>query len=261
MLFKVATWNVNSLRVRLPQVLQWLADTQPDVLALQETKVEDKDFPLAAVQEAGYHVVYAGQKTYNGVALLSKSVPQACATDMPNWADPQRRFLAATIAGVRIINLYVPNGNQVDSDKYQYKLQWLQHLLGYLQQALQDYPRVLVVGDFNIAPADADVHDPRAWQGQVLVSEPERAALQAVLNAGFSDCFRQFTQEEGSYSWWDYRLAGFQRNHGLRIDLILANSSLSRLCTQCLIDKQPRGWERPSDHAPVVSGYRLDEPA
>ena len=254
-LFKVATWNVNSLRVRLPHVLQWLDSEQPDVLALQETKVEDKNFPLEALAETGYHATYAGQKTYNGVAILSKQPVASVLTDIEGLDDPQRRILAVTVAGVRILNLYVPNGSSVDSDKYQYKLSWLQQMTQHIQHEQAQHDRMIVLGDFNIAPADVDVHDPAAWEGQVLVSDKERDALQGILAAGFVDSFRQFEQAEASYSWWDYRAAGFRRNRGLRIDLVLSSAALAEQCVECSIDKQPRALERPSDHAPVFAVY------
>ena len=256
-MFKVASWNVNSLRVRLPQVLQWLADVQPDVLALQETKVVDADFPLEALQEAGYCATYAGQKTYNGVAILSKQPAQAVMTDLPTLDDEQRRILVATVDGVRIVNLYVPNGASVDSDKYQYKLNWLASVTKYLRSELAEHERLIVLGDFNIAPEDADVYDPIGWQGQVLVSDPERAALAEMMGLGLQDVFRDFEQAEASYSWWDYRQANFRRNRGLRIDLILSSEVLAQSCQACKIDKVPRGWERPSDHAPVIASYQL----
>lgn len=248
---KIATWNVNSLRVRLPQVLQWLAAAQPDVLALQETKTVDEQFPLAELQAAGYTAVFAGQKTYNGVAILSKTPAVEVTSDIPTLDDPQRRILAATINGVRVVNLYVVNGAEVGSDKYAYKLDWLAKVTAWLQQQVVEYPKLVVLGDFNIAPDDRDVHDPAAWAGKILCSDAERRALQEIQALGLRDVFRQFAQPESSFSWWDYRAGGFRRNLGLRIDLILVSEALS--CTACLIDREPRTWEKPSDHAPVVA--------
>ncbi len=252
---KIATWNVNSLRVRLPHVLQWLAATQPDILAIQETKTLDAQFPLAELTAAGYQAVFAGQKTYNGVAILSKSPATDVVTDIPGLDDPQRRILAATVGGVRVVNLYVVNGSEVGSDKYAYKLDWLAKVTAWLQQQAAHYPRLVVLGDFNIAPEDRDVHDPVAWGDGILCSPPERAALQAIQALGLRDTFRQFEQAEKSFSWWDYRAGGFRRNHGLRIDLILASPALAASCQSCVIDREPRTWEKPSDHTPVVAEF------
>lgn len=252
---KIATWNVNSLRVRLPHVLQWLAATQPDVLAIQETKTVDEQFPLADIEATGYKAVFAGQKTYNGVAILSKTEATDVVTDIPGLDDPQRRILAATIAGVRVVNLYVVNGSEVGSEKYAYKLDWLAKVTAWLREQASQYPQLLVLGDFNIAPEDRDVHDPAAWQGQILCSEAERSALQAIHALGLSDTFRQFEQVEKSFSWWDYRGGGFRRNLGLRIDLILASKPLADACQTCVIDREPRTWEKPSDHTPVVAEF------
>jgi exodeoxyribonuclease-3 len=257
MTFKIATWNVNSLRVRLPHVLTWLADEKPDVLALQETKLTDPDFPTEALQQAGYHAVFSGQKTYNGVAVLSRLPATDVLTDLPNQQDPQRRVLGVTIGKLRVLNLYVPNGESVTSDKYRYKLGWLDNLTTFLMAELKKHPNMVVLGDFNIAPEDQDVHDPAVWQGQVLFSEPERTAFQTILQLGFSDCFRLQAQPEKSFSWWDYRLNAFKRNLGLRIDHILASAPLASHFMRCDIDKAPRGWERPSDHAPVMAVFKL----
>lgn len=249
---KIATWNVNSVRVRLTHLLAWLQQQQPDVLALQETKVTDELFPLADIQAAGYHACFAGQKTYNGVALLTRQpITDSPLTDFPNLADPQRRILGALVGDVYVLNLYVPNGSSVDSEKYQYKLHWLAALQQTVQDLLQHHAQVIVLGDFNIAPTDEDVHDPQKWAGKVLVSPAERAALQELLNLGLHDCFRRFPQPENSFSWWDYRGAGYRRNQGLRIDLLLASSALADRCQQCGIDTEPRAKEQPSDHAPV----------
>jgi exodeoxyribonuclease-3 len=254
---KIATWNVNSLNVRLPQVLAWLAAEQPDVLALQETKLVDEKFPRADIEAAGYRAVYAGQKTYNGVAILSRAPAQEPVTDIPGLDDAQRRVLAATLDGVRVLNLYVPNGESVESDKYRYKLDWLAKLTDWIRTELSEHPRLVVLGDFNIAPEPPDVHDPKQWEGHVLFSEPERAAFQQLLAAGLCDTFRLFEQPEKSFSWWDYRMQGFRRNHGLRIDHILASDALCKLCESSRIDKGPRAHERPSDHAPVMAEFNI----
>lgn len=252
---RIATWNVNSLRVRLEHVLDWLEQDKVDVLALQETKTKDPDFPVAAFAERGFEVSYSGQPTYNGVAIVSRRPMTDVLTDIPQLEDPQRRILAATIDGVRIYNLYVPNGQSVDSDKYQYKLGWLEALHSQIAGEVRQHEKCILLGDFNIAPEDRDCHDPEAWQGKVLCSEPERDALQKLLQLGFSDVFRQFEQEDESYSWWDYRAAGFRRNLGLRIDLILASTPLAASCLRCEIDKEPRKLERPSDHTPVFAEF------
>ena len=252
---KIATWNVNSLRVRLPHVLQWLAAAQPDVLAIQETKTVDEQFPVAELEAAGYSAVFAGQKTYNGVAILSKSPATEVVTGIPGLDDPQRRILAATLDGVRVVNLYVVNGAEVGSDKYAYKLDWLAKVTAWLQQQAATYPKLVVLGDFNIAPQDRDVHDPAAWGEGILCSPPERAALQTIQALGLQDTFRLFEQAEKSFSWWDYRAGGFRRNHGLRIDLILASQALVAVCQSCVIEREPRTWEKPSDHTPVVAVF------
>jgi exodeoxyribonuclease-3 len=251
---KIATWNVNSLNIRLQHVLQWLSEHQPDVLALQETKVLDDKFPIEAIHEAGYQVVFSGQKTYNGVAILSKKTASDIVTDFPSFTDPQRRILGATINDVRVLNLYVPNGSSVGSEKYAYKLDWLAHLEDYVEQEITKYDKFVMLGDFNIAPADLDVHDPAAWRDAVLCSQKERAALEAILELGMIDVFRE-KHDDAQYSWWDYRQAAFRRNLGLRIDLILANATYAEQCKQILIDTAPRKLERPSDHAPVVASF------
>lgn len=248
---KVATWNVNSLKVRLPQVLEWLAAQQPHVLCVQETKTEDANFPAAEIQQAGYQVIYSGQKTYNGVAIISKQAATDVQLGIPGFVDEQKRVIAATIEGVRIVCVYVPNGQSVDSDKYQYKLSWLKALQSWLGNELTGHPRLALLGDYNIAPEDRDVHDPAAWVGNVLVSEPERAAFRCLQQSGLRDAFRLFEQEDKSFSWWDYRMMGFRRNKGLRIDHILLSPALN--CLSCTIDRAPRKLERPSDHTPVVA--------
>lgn len=248
---KLATWNVNSLKVRLPHVLDWLQSAGPDVLCLQETKMEDKVFPAAALQEAGYQVAFSGQKTYNGVAILSRQPMVDVVTALPGLQDEQKRLLAATIDGVRIVCVYIPNGQSLDSEKYPYKLSWLAALTDFLRAEMAQYPRLALLGDYNIAPEDRDVHDPAAWAGQVLVSEPERAAFAGFLALGLKDAFRLFEQEDKAFSWWDYRMNAFRRNLGLRIDHILLSEALAGGCTACAIDKAPRKLERPSDHTPV----------
>jgi exodeoxyribonuclease-3 len=254
---KIATWNVNSLKVRLPHVLDWLESEQPDVLCLQETKLTDENFPADDIRAAGYEVVYSGQKTYNGVATISRSAATEVITDVPGLDDPQRRILGTTIDGVRVLNLYVVNGQEVGSEKFDHKLHWLSKVTDYIGTQLRDHERFIVLGDFNIAPADEDVHDPEAWHERILCSTPERVALGRMLGLGLQDTFRLFPQEEKSFSWWDYRAAAFRRNMGLRIDLILASQSLAENCTACHIDKAPRRLERPSDHTPVVAEFSL----
>lgn len=249
---KFATWNVNSLNVRLPHVLDWLRDNQPDVLCLQETKQEDSKFPYAALLEAGYQAIHSGQKTYNGVAILSRHMLSEPLLGIPDFADEQKRVIAATLGDVRVVCAYFPNGQSVGSEKYLYKLSWLEAFTAWLQQELVKHPRLVLLGDYNIAPEDRDVHDPKAWIGQVLVSEPERAAFQKLIGLGLHDSFRLFEQAEASFSWWDYRMAGFRRNLGLRIDHILVSSALVQGCQSCSIDVAPRRLERPSDHTVVV---------
>ncbi len=252
---KIATWNVNSLKVRLPQVLGWLASEQPDVLAIQETKLADDQFPRRAFEEAGWHVTFSGQKTYNGVALVARRPPQDIVTDIAGLDDPERRILGATVHGVRLCNLYVPNGAEVGSDKYAYKLRWLEAAREHLAGERQRHDRLLLLGDFNIAPADADVHDPEALAGQIHCSEAERRALTRLTQLGFSDAFRLFDQPARAFSWWDYRANAFRRDLGLRIDLVLASERLAAACRGCRIDVAPRRNDRPSDHAPVVAEF------
>jgi exodeoxyribonuclease-3 len=249
---KLATWNVNSLKVRLPQVLDWLAANPVEVLCLQETKQQDGDFPYAELQAAGYHSAFSGQKTYNGVAILSREQAGEVQTGIPDFPDEQKRVIAATVGAVRVVCVYVPNGQSVDSDKYQYKLKWLAALRGWLEQELKRHPQLALLGDYNIAPEDRDVYDPAAWQGNVLVSEPERQEFRKLLQLGLRDSFRLFEQPDKSYSWWDYRMMAFRRNLGLRIDHILVSEALAAQCRSCMIDKTPRKLERPSDHTPVV---------
>jgi exodeoxyribonuclease-3 len=253
---KIASWNVNSIRVRAGQVRSWLESAQPDVLALQEIKVPTPDFPRAEFEPLGYCCTVDGQKTYNGVALLSRTPPAEVSCGLPNFTDNQKRVLAASYDGLRVVNLYVPNGQAVDSDKYHYKLKWLDALRDWLREELKRHPRIAVVGDFNIAPEDRDVHDPDEWRGQVLCSEPERDKLRALLGLGFVDVFRRFEQPEKVYSWWDYRAAAFRRNRGLRIDLVLASPALAANCAASGIDPEPRRLEQPSDHAPVWATFQ-----
>ena len=252
---KIATWNVNSLRVRLAHVLAWLQQHGPDLLCLQETKIIDAEFPAEEFRKIGYETAYAGQKTYNGVANISRLGAQEIQIGLPNMEDPQRRVLAATYGDTRIINVYVPNGSAVGSEKYIYKLAWLKQLAGYLQTQLKDYKKLIVLGDFNIAPEDRDVHDPAAWLGEVLVSEEERRAFRELIALGLTDLFRNFPQEEKCFSWWDYRMGAFRRNMGLRIDHILCSQALIKPCTACYIDKEPRRLERPADHTPVIAEF------
>ncbi len=254
---KIATWNVNSLKVRLEHVKDWLRSTEPDVLVLQEIKQVTEDFAADEFAAMNYSAIASGQKTYNGVAVIARTAPEDPVTDFPGFEDPQRRILAVTIGNVRVVNLYVPNGSSLDSDKYQYKLRWLDALKEFLQAELAAHEHVVVLGDFNIAPADNDVWDPEKWGEDVLCSPPERAALREILDLGFVDVFRKFVPEEKVFSWWDYRAAAFRRNAGLRIDLILASLGLAESSTDSYIDREPRTWERPSDHTPVVAEFHV----
>ncbi|MGB6106171.1 MAG: exodeoxyribonuclease III [Pusillimonas sp.] len=254
---KLATWNINSLKVRLPQVLDWLETSPVDALCLQELKLANDKFPLEAFTEAGYQASWAGQKTYNGVAVITKAECGDIQRNLPDFDDHQQRIIAVTlpspIGDVRVISAYCPNGQAVGSDKYEYKLKWFKALHGWLQQELQRYPRLAILGDYNVAPKDEDVHDPQKWVGDVLVSEPERAAFDALLALGLTDAFREFSQEEKSFTWWDYRRFAFRRNAGLRIDHVLLSDALLPYCAACVIDKAPRANEQPSDHTPVVA--------
>ena len=250
---RIATWNVNSLKVRLPQVLDWLAKYRPDALCLQELKLEDANFPEAAIQAAGYSAAFSGQKTYNGVAILSREPAANIVCGIAGFDDPQRRVISADVGGLRLVCAYVPNGQSPDSDKYRYKLNWLAAFATWLGGELAAHARVAVLGDYNIAPEDRDVHDPKAWEGHVLVSPRERDAFRRLIDLVLRDSFRLFEQPEKSYTWWDYRMNGFKRNLGLRIDHILLGRSLAANCAGCSIDLEPRRHERPSDHAPVVA--------
>lgn len=253
---KIATWNVNSLKVRLPHLLQWLEANPVDVVCLQETKLTDDKFPVAALNVAGYEVAFTGQKTYNGVAILSRLPITDVQKNNPLFDDPQQRIVAATIGGIRFVCAYVPNGQALDSDKFVYKMAWLAALRDWLTAELVLHPQLAVLGDYNIAPEDRDVHDPVEWAGGIHVSPAERAALGTLAALGLQDAFRLFEQPEKSFSWWDYRMMGFRRNRGLRIDHILLSPALAAVCSACVIDRDPRKWEQPSDHTPVVATLR-----
>ncbi len=250
---KFSSWNINSLKVRLPQVIDWLDLNQPHIMCLQETKLQDEQFPVDEIAKAGYHAIFSGQKTYNGVALLSRvSNGTDLCTALPGLNDPQKRLIAATYDDIRVICVYVPNGERVDSEKYSYKLEWLKALINFLQEERKRYSKVMLLGDFNIAPADSDVYDPSAWEEKILCSTPERKVFQQLLGMGLVDSFRLFTQPTGIYTWWDYRMMGFRRNHGLRIDHILISTEIAAACKRCWVDIAPRKHERPSDHAPIT---------
>jgi exodeoxyribonuclease-3 len=254
---KIATWNVNSMNVRQAHVIEWLQSNDPDVLVLQEIKQVSEKFPVDELQSIGYHSIASGQKTYNGVAVISKTPASDPVTDFPDLEDPQRRILASTVGDVRVIDLYIPNGSEVGSDKYEYKLGWLASLRRFLEAEIQKYEKLVVLGDFNIAPADEDVHDPEKWGEAILCSPAERKALRDLLDLGLTDVFRKFDHPEKTFSWWDYRAAGFRRNAGLRIDLILTSDVMTEHCTASYVDKEPRAWERPSDHTPVVAEFEF----
>jgi len=245
----IVTWNVNSLNVRLPHVLRYLDEHAPDILALQETKLPDEKFPQAEIEAAGYRVCFSGQKTYNGVAILSRVAPEEVTAGIPRFDDPQRRMLAATIHGVRIIDVYIPNGQEVDSRKYVYKFQWLAAFNAFLKQEMEGHDKLVVLGDFNIAPADIDIYNPKRWAGKIMCSDAERDQFRAFLHLGLTDTVRALHPGEGMYSWWDYRLKAFQRGWGLRIDHVLATSAVVAISAGVHSDE--RGLERPSDHAPV----------
>lgn len=254
---KIATWNVNSLRVRLPHLLDWLAVAQPDVIGLQELKCVDEKFPFAELEAVGYHAAANGQKTYNGVAILSRHPIEDISRDIPGFEDEQKRVIAATVNGVRMIDVYVVNGQDLGTEKYAYKLRWLEALKAYVAEEMKKHPKLVVVGDFNIAPTGDDTHDPAIWEGKILCSEPERAALRGLIDLGLKDSFRLFEQAPGTFTWWDYRMAGFRRNLGLRIDHVLASHALADVCRSCVVDLAPRRLERPSDHAPVIADFEL----
>ena len=249
---KIASWNVNSLNVRMPHMEQWLRETQPDVVALQETKLEDGRFPDTALAALGYRSVFAGQKTYNGVAILSRDAAQDVQVGIPGFEDEQKRVIAATVGDLRIVDLYVVNGQDVGTDKYAYKLRWLEAVHAWVEAEMARYPELVVMGDFNIAPDARDVHDPLVWnENHILTSTAERGALNKLLQLGLHDAFRLHNDEGGIFSWWDYRAAGFRRNLGLRIDLTLVSDALKARALASGIDREPRTWERPSDHAPA----------
>jgi len=255
---KVATWNVNSLNVRLPHLLDWLERERPDVVCLQETKVEDPKFPAAALEAAGYGSAFAGQKTYNGVAILSRQPLTDVRLGIPSLEDDQRRVVSAGAGDIRVVCAYVPNGQAVGTEKYEYKLKWLRAFADWLRAELAAHPNLVVLGDYNVAPEDRDVHDPVAWEGKVLFSKPEREAFGNLTGLGLKDAFRLFEQPERSFTWWDYRMNAFRRKMGMRIDHILLSEELAKLCTACTIDIEPRRNERPSDHAPVIAQLNLE---
>ena len=258
-MLKLATWNVNSVSARLPLVLKWLDAARPDVLCLQETKCTDDKFPADAFAELGYQSATFGQRTYNGVAILSRSPCEDVQRGFPDEQDESAhaRLLAVTVAGgVRVVNVYIPNGAFVGSDKYRFKLEWMQRLRDFFDAHYETSQSVVVCGDFNVAPEERDVHDPQLWQGRILFSKRERAALDQIKKWGFVDAFRLHTEEGGHFSWWDYRAGSFRRNAGLRIDHVWVSPPLAALCTASWIDKEPRGWERPSDHTPVVVDFK-----
>jgi exodeoxyribonuclease-3 len=254
---KLATWNVNSLKVRLPHLRDWLAHAQPDVVCLQETKLEDAVFPRAEIEKAGYAACFYGQKTYNGVAILSRLGLEDVQAGIGGYADDHRRVLSASVRGVRVVCAYVPNGQAVGTNKYEYKLQWLAEFARWLGEELRAHEQLAVLGDYNVAPEPVDVHNPKRWAGQVLFSEPERAAFRRLVALGLEDAFRLFPQKERSFTWWDYRLNAFQKDMGLRIDHILVSRALAARCRACWIDLEPRRLERPSDHAPVIADFDL----
>ena len=248
---KLATWNVNSLAVRLPQLLDWLAAHQPDAIVLQETKLTDDKFPHTEVEAAGYRAQWFGQKTYNGVALLSKNEASNVVRNIPHFTDDLARVITATVDGVRIVGGYFPNGQAPGTDKFEYKMQWLRGLRDWLRAELAAHPKLVLLGDFNIAPEDRDVHDPVAWAGQIHCTPEEREHFRQLCALGLVDAFRLFEQPPKSWSWWDYRNLAFRKNQGLRIDIILVSEALKGSVRECVIDKLPRKNERPSDHAPV----------
>ena len=256
--FKVASWNVNSIRSRLTHILDWLKHTEVDVLAIQETKVPDEQFPMMEIEAAGYQAMFSGQKSYNGVALLSRNKLSDKNTDVDGIENDEKRILVASLNGVRIVNLYVVNGSEVDSERYHYKLKWLEQVRAFIAGEMKAHDNVIVLGDFNIAPTDNDVHDPKKWAGHILCTEAERTKLNTFFDLGLADTFRLFEQQaENTYSWWDYRNNSFDKNAGLRIDLLLASPTLCEHCLSCTIDKQPRAWDRPSDHTPVVAEFEM----
>ncbi|MCH2189881.1 MAG: exodeoxyribonuclease III [Gammaproteobacteria bacterium] len=259
---KIASWNVNSLRVRLEQVTDWLTNNQPDVLCLQELKMTDEEFPIEAFKSIGYHSLFTGQKTYNGVAFISSRPLTNLITDLPNFDDPMRRYIAADFKSekgeiIRIVNVYCPNGQSLDSDKFVYKREWFRKLQDAMGTDIKTNPNTVLVGDFNITPGDIDCHDPLKWAGKIHCSDIERLILQKLMSEGLFDTFRHFHKEGDRYSWWDYRGAGYRANEGLRIDLILSSSAMMNKVQNCWIDETPRKLDRPSDHTPVVAEYTV----
>lgn len=257
---KIASWNVNSLRVRLPHVIDWMREHDPDILGLQETKLPDHDFPAEEFFELGYDCRFSGQKTYNGVAFVyhpDRVKPEDLVTRFDNLEDGQKRIIGASFGDVRIYNLYVPNGQSVGSEKYEYKRRWLAGLQEQISSEVEQHQKIVLMGDFNIAPEDRDIHDPEIWAGKIMCSDVERQALSDICGLGFSDLFRSFDESADSFSWWDYRSGAFRRNNGLRIDLILCTDALVEAATACEIDSTPRALERASDHAPVWAQFKI----
>lgn len=255
---KIATWNVNSINVRLPQLKDWVTAAEPDVICLQETKCVDESFPYGEIHDLGYYSAFFGQKSYNGVAILSKHEPEDVVKGFPeDEVDSQKRLIAATVQGVRIVDTYIPNGSELGSDKFRFKLDWLQRLRKFFDEGYRKDEMVLLCGDFNVAPDPLDVWDPLAWEGHIHFSKPERAAIHYVKQWGFIDLFRQMNGDVRQYSWWDYRAGAFQRNHGLRIDHVWASPALAEKCQRVWIDVEPRKQEKPSDHTPVIAEFQL----
>jgi exodeoxyribonuclease-3 len=248
---KIATWNVNSLTVRLPQVLDWIRERNPDVLCLQETKLPDERFPVGAFRDAGYHAIYRGQPTYNGVAIISRAPSSEILSAFPDWDDPEKRLLAARVGDLRVINVYVPNGQDLGTEKFRYKLRWLSHLQRLVSTEKDQFPHLVLLGDFNIAPEDRDVYDPASLANQIFCSAEERAVIASIQDENLDDAFRQVHTESGLYSWWDYRAGMFRRNLGLRIDLIFTSRTLRPSLVAGEIDRHVRKNDRPSDHVPV----------
>ena len=249
---RLASWNVNSLRVRLPHLLDWLAEAKPDVACLQETKTEDANFPVAELRDAGYHAAYCGQRAYNGVAILSRTEIKDVAHGIPDFPDDPKRCIAGTVDGIRVVCLYAVNGEAPGTEKYAYKMRWYEALTRWMQQELPKRTNLALLGDMNVAPEDRDVHNPKRWEGKIHVSAPEREALRKLMDVGFADAFRLFDQAEKQFTWWDYRLKAFERGWGLRIDLVLLSPELAKRARSCTIDIEPRKRQRPSDHAPVI---------
>tara|TARA_B100001964_G_scaffold46158_1_gene51443 strand:- start:6382 stop:7146 length:765 start_codon:yes stop_codon:yes gene_type:complete len=249
---KIASWNVNGIRARIDHVLAWIEENQPDVLALQETKVVDELFPYGAFESVSYAVEAFGQKSYNGVANITKNISTNTTKGIVDFNDPQTRVLSTTNEGIRIVNVYVPNGQAIGTEKFSYKIDWLNHLKKMLDADLKKYPKMVVLGDFNIAPSDEDIHDPAEWEGKILCSDQERSSFEEIMSLGFHDSFRMFEKAPGFHSWWDYRAAAHRRGLGLRIDLLLVSDGLRSACKKGYIDEKPRSLEKPSDHTPVV---------